>query len=80
VGQHFAPANTFRKLKEVVPPVLYIVGGDSPVSPPHANRRKMENTPIAEMASIPGVGHLVPLEKPTETGELSLLWYEGQTS
>jgi pimeloyl-ACP methyl ester carboxylesterase len=71
VEQHSVPADTWRKLKEVVPPVLYIVGGDSDVSTPRANQRKMENTPTAEMESIPCVGHLVPMEKPTETGECS---------
>jgi pimeloyl-ACP methyl ester carboxylesterase len=75
VEQHPVPADTWRKLKEVVPPVLYIVGGDSDVSTPRANQRKMENTPKAEMEIIPGVGHLVPLEKPTETGEFSVIFH-----
>ena len=70
---HLAPADTWRKLREVVPPVQYIVGGDSPVSSPVSNARKMENTPIAEMVTVGGVGHLVPLEKPVETGEFAPL-------
>lgn len=65
---HMAPGDTWRKLKELVPPVLYIVGADSPVSTPLSNQRKMENTPIAEMITVPGAGHLVNLEKPKETG------------
>lgn len=65
---HPAPAHTFRRLKELVPPVLYIVGAHSPISPPLANQRKLALTPIAEMTSVDGAGHLVPLEKPLETG------------
>lgn len=80
VGEEFAgpvaaAGDTFRKLHEVVVPVLYIVGGDSPVSTPISNKRKMERTRGAEMISIPGTGHLVPLEKPTESGEFPYLHY-----
>ncbi|CCX13110.1 Alpha/beta hydrolase family-domain-containing protein [Pyronema domesticum] len=76
VGEEFAgpvaaAGDTFRKLHEVVVPVLYIVGGDSPVSTPISNKRKMERTRGAEMISIPGTGHLVPLEKPTESADVA---------
>lgn len=65
---HPAPAHTFRRLKELVPPVLYVVGADSPTSPPVVNRRKLARTPVAEMAIVDGTGHMMPFEKPLETG------------
>lgn len=67
---HEACGDTWRKLPEVRPKVLYIVGTESPVSTEASNKRKMEYTPRAEMVAIAGAGHLVPLEKPIETGEL----------
>lgn len=67
---HEACGDTWKMLPEVRPKVLYIVGKESPVCTEIANKGKMEYTRSAEMAEISGVGHLVPLEKPTETGEL----------
>lgn len=78
VGNHVAPADTFRKLKELTRPVLYIVGGDSPVSPEWVNKRKLENTPNAEMVSVPDVGHLIPMEKPAETAEIAARYIHKQ--
>jgi len=69
IDTHFASADTHSKLKEVVPPVLYIMGGDSYISTPTSNKLKVENTPIAELFIVPGTGHLVTFEKPTETGK-----------
>ncbi|KAH0603738.1 uncharacterized protein H6S33_007397 [Morchella sextelata] len=61
------PGVTFRALKQLVPPVLYIVGSESTVCLPEVNQRKMENTPKAEMEVVEGAGHLVPMEAPGET-------------
>ena len=68
--EHEACGDTWRRLPQIRPKVLYIVGKDSPVSTEICNKRKMEYTPRAEMVEIAGTGHLVPLEKPSETGEL----------
>lgn len=65
------PGATYRSLKQLVPPVLYIVGGDSTVCLPVVNQRKMENTPQADMEVIPGVGHLVPMEAPEEAAAIA---------
>ncbi|RPB14877.1 alpha/beta-hydrolase [Morchella conica CCBAS932] len=65
------PGVTFRALKQLVPPVLYIVGSESTVCIPEVNQRKMENTPKAEMEMVEGAGHLVPMEAPGETAALA---------
>ncbi|KAF3929244.1 hypothetical protein AA313_de0205154 [Arthrobotrys entomopaga] len=62
----------FRLLKEVKTPVCYIQGGDSPINYGNGNEVKMEHTPKpCEMHVLPGVGHLVPQEKPRETAEIA---------
>lgn len=64
------PGITFRHLKYLVPPVLYIIGEKSEFTGPVLNKRKIENTRIAEVEIIEGYGHLVPLEAPILTGEI----------
>jgi pimeloyl-ACP methyl ester carboxylesterase len=64
------PGITFRHLKYLSPPVYYIVGGRSTVSPPPVNKRKLENTRVAEMKVIEECGHLIPFEAPILTGKI----------
>lgn len=49
--------------------MLYILGGKSGFSGPVLNKRKIENTRVAEVEVIEGYGHLVPLEAPVLAGK-----------
>ncbi|KAI9371619.1 toxin biosynthesis protein [Aspergillus egyptiacus] len=69
------PANMFRRLGEVKPPVLYVFGAESPLSTPRAREEKIARTGVGIGGSggvqrSPGnvrevvlpCGHLVPME------------------
>lgn len=49
--------------------MLYILGGKSGFSGPVLNKRKIENTRVAEVEVIEGCGHLVPFEAPVLAGK-----------
>ncbi|KAL7276239.1 hypothetical protein RUND412_000775 [Rhizina undulata] len=66
------PTATFRSLNLLKPPVLYIVGGKSPICSPPVNERKMERTPDAEIVTVAEADHLVPMEYPKETAEAAV--------
>lgn len=74
------PGVTFRHLKYLVPPVLYIIGGKSEFSGPVLNKRKIDNTRVAEIEIIEEYGHLVPLEAPVLAGEICSTWMTGSNA
>lgn len=49
--------------------MLYIIGSKSNLSGPILNKRKIDNTRVAEVEVIEEYGHLVPLEAPVLVGE-----------
>ncbi|KIX07225.1 uncharacterized protein Z518_01878 [Rhinocladiella mackenziei CBS 650.93] len=74
------PAETFRRLPELKPPVLYIFGKNSELATSELRRKKMENTGVGLGGSggkddnrvkevILDCGHLVPMEMVTECAE-----------
>ena len=80
------PTMTFRNLPHVRPGVLYIFGGASTVSRPEWIEDKLETTGIGVGGSggakegrvkgvtLPGVGHLVPMEVPCLCAEEVADW------
>lgn len=68
--------NTAARLPNLRPPILYVFGAKSDVSPPHLIREKLETTGVGVGGSggaragrvkhlvHPRAGHLVPLEEP----------------
>jgi len=71
------PAEIFRRLPELKPPVLYIFGKSSELATPELRRKKIENTGIGIGGSggkdegrvqemILDCGHFVPMERVTE--------------
>lgn len=67
------PAQIFRKLPELKPPVLYIFGKHSPLATPELRKKKLESTGIGVGGSggmaegkvkeaVLDCGHLVPME------------------
>jgi pimeloyl-ACP methyl ester carboxylesterase len=78
--------NTAVRLPHLRPPVLYIFGGKSNVSPPHLIREKLETTGVGVGGSggakagrvkdiiHPDSGHLIPLEEPLFCAKAAAEW------
>ncbi|KAL6897022.1 Alpha/beta hydrolase family domain-containing protein [Trichoderma evansii] len=78
--------NTAARLPHLRPPVLYIFGGQSNVSPPHLIQEKLDTTGVGVGGSggvkagrvkhviYPDNGHLVPLEKPLLCAKAAAEW------
>ncbi|RFU78300.1 hypothetical protein TARUN_3922 [Trichoderma arundinaceum] len=78
--------NTVHRLPHLRPPILYVFGGTSDVSPPHLNREKLEITGIGVGGSggvkagrvkhvlHPKSGHLIPLEEPLFCAKAAAEW------
>ncbi|EXJ92588.1 hypothetical protein A1O3_01140 [Capronia epimyces CBS 606.96] len=74
------PAETFRRLPELKPPVLYIFGKKSELATPELRRKKMETTGVGVGGNggqqhgqvkeiVLDCSHLVPMENPTECAD-----------
>ena len=82
------PQNVFRRLPMVRPPVFYILGELSSLTPKHQQRDKVIVTGIGEGGSgglaegrvedvtLKGVGHLVPMEAPDQSAQLAADWLD----
>ncbi|KAF2761819.1 alpha/beta-hydrolase [Pseudovirgaria hyperparasitica] len=80
------PTLTFTQLPHLRPPTLYIFGAQSYLSQPDARAEKLACTGVGVGGSggapegkvreyvMPGVGHLVPMEKVAETAEQCGVW------
>ena len=78
--------SVYNRLPEVRPGILYIFGETSAVSNRHMNREKMLRTGVGVGGSggfeegrvkditLPGVGHLIPMEDPEKTAEEIVEW------
>ena len=60
-------------------PMLFIASGDDKVIPPDAVRRMADAVPLAKFETIPGAGHLVPIEQPTAVARLLGDWVRANT-
>ncbi|KAL7924646.1 Alpha/beta hydrolase family domain-containing protein [Trichoderma austrokoningii] len=79
-------SNTFARLPNLRPPVLYIFGGKSTACPPPLVKEKLDTTGVGiggsggmkagrvKHAIHPDCGHLVPLEKPLFCAKAAAIW------
>jgi N-formylmaleamate deformylase len=58
--QNFHEEDFFAYLRQLAPPVLFMVGGDSPVIPAAAVPEVAQTNPGLEIVSVPGAGHMIP--------------------
>lgn len=82
------PVTTFHNLQFLRPPVLYIFGELSNISPREWRNKKTELTGISIGGSggakegrvkditLKGISHLVPMEAPDQTAEAAVNWLE----
>ncbi len=70
------PFNLWPQLKRLRPPVLVIRGQESDTFGPASERALRRRLPHAVTRVVPDAGHLVPLERPREVGEMivEFLW------
>ena len=82
------PTYLFNNLPYIRPPVFYVFGETSNLSPPAAQKPKLELTGIGlggsggaikglvKSVTLKGVGHLVPMEAPKQTAYVIHDWLE----
>jgi N-formylmaleamate deformylase len=58
--QNFHDEDVFEYLRQLDPPVLFMVGGESPVIPAAAVPEVERTNPEMEIVSVPGAGHMIP--------------------
>ena len=62
------PTGVWRDVPKLRTPALVVRGEDSKIFLPTAQARVARRLPHAQLAAIPGAGHLLPMERPAETG------------
>ncbi|KAH6605658.1 hypothetical protein Trco_004811 [Trichoderma cornu-damae] len=82
--------NTAARLPHLRPPVLYVFGGTSDISPPHLTREKLDTTGIGvggsggakagrvKHVTHPDSGHLIPLEEPLFCAKAAAEWAKAE--
>jgi pimeloyl-ACP methyl ester carboxylesterase len=63
-----APTDIWRDVPKLRVPALIVRGAHSKTFQPSAQKRMARRLPEAHLVTIPGAGHLVPMERPAETG------------
>jgi len=66
----------WRQLKDLRPPLLIVRGQETDTFVPAAARMSQQRLPQAVIHTIPGAGHLAPMEKPGEVGEVICVYLE----
>ena len=66
IANGFVPTELWRFVRQIKPPIIYILGGRSTVVPAATQEELKEALPQAEIAIIPGAGHYPSEESPAE--------------
>ena len=66
------PPNVWAALPALQLPLLVVSGADSDTFQPAVARRLQQRLPQARLVSVPGTGHLVPLENPAAVAQAVL--------
>ena len=66
VARHWHPADLSDTLREIRCPTLVLRGGESEVLDPPSAARMVHAIPRAELVTIEGSGHSVPMDRPAE--------------
>jgi len=56
-------------LPEVAVPTLVVVGGEDVLTPPADSEKMSAAIPGARLVTVPGAGHLTPMERPKAVAE-----------
>jgi pimeloyl-ACP methyl ester carboxylesterase len=70
----------YRRLSELQPPALFVWGSHDRLVPPAFSRHVRKWLPQAEQVTIEGCGHVPQVERPEETNELLLSFFDRATS
>ena len=66
IANGFVPTELWRFVRQIKPPIIYILGGRSTVVPAATQEELKKALPQAEIAIIPGAGHYPSEESPAE--------------
>ena len=67
-------ADRQNALMALTVPVLYLCGAEDALCPPAWHRRWAVMTPRARFVEVPGAGHMLPLETPSEFAAITAHW------
>jgi pimeloyl-ACP methyl ester carboxylesterase len=74
VPMRWAPADLWDELPRIAAPTLLVRGELTQVLPLAVAERMVAAIPDADLAQVPGSGHSVPTDKPTELADIVLDW------
>jgi pimeloyl-ACP methyl ester carboxylesterase len=66
IANGFIPTELWRFVRQIKPPIIYILGGRSTVVPAVTQEELKKALPQAEIATVPGTGHYPSEESPAE--------------
>jgi pimeloyl-ACP methyl ester carboxylesterase len=82
IGNGFVPTELWRFVREIKPPIIYILGGRSTIVPAGTQEELRKVLPHVQIVTIPGAGHYPSEESPAEFLAIvdKFLGIRGQTS
>jgi pimeloyl-ACP methyl ester carboxylesterase len=66
IANGFVPTELWRFVRQIKPPIIYILGGRSTVVPAMTQEELKKALPQAEIVTVPGSGHYPSEENPSE--------------
>jgi pimeloyl-ACP methyl ester carboxylesterase len=66
IANGFVPTELWRFVRQIKPPIIYILGGRSTVVPVATQEELKKALPQAEIATVPGTGHYPSEESPAQ--------------
>ncbi len=65
-----------KRLGDMIPPVMYIVGSEDSGAPPETMRAMADATPVSRFVEIPHAAHIANIEKPREFNAAIADWLD----
>ncbi len=66
IGNGFVPTELWRFVRQIKPPIIYVLGGRSTIVPAATQEELRKVLPQAQIVTVPGVGHYPSEENPKE--------------
>ncbi len=70
IARGFVPTKLWQYVREIQSPILYVLGGKSPIVPPEIQERLRKTLPQVQIVTMPGLGHYPSEEEPEDYLEI----------